>query len=91
MRARGSTPPPRVALAPATRSTPTSLRSPGHVSLVPKLPPPPQALIVAIFTLYTTKAYQILWIGGLSMVVQIAVVVKMEVRAAARGAGPAAV
>jgi hypothetical protein len=37
VRARGSTPPRRVALAPATRSSPTELRSPGHALLIKKL------------------------------------------------------
>ncbi|GIL70462.1 hypothetical protein Vretifemale_1204 [Volvox reticuliferus] len=37
-----------------------------------------QALIVAIFTLYTTKAYQIVWIGGLSMIAQVVVMIKLQ-------------
>ncbi|KAG2445775.1 hypothetical protein HXX76_000379 [Chlamydomonas incerta] len=36
------------------------------------------ALIVAIFTLYPTVVYQILWIGGLSILIQVIVVAKME-------------
>ncbi|KAG2484206.1 hypothetical protein HYH03_016941 [Edaphochlamys debaryana] len=36
-----------------------------------------QALIVAIFTLYPTVVYQILWIGGMSMITQAVVVFKM--------------
>ncbi|KAG2451434.1 hypothetical protein HYH02_004032 [Chlamydomonas schloesseri] len=37
-----------------------------------------QALIVAIFTLYPTVVYQILWIGGASILIQVIVVAKME-------------
>ncbi|GIL47273.1 hypothetical protein Vafri_4146 [Volvox africanus] len=37
-----------------------------------------QALIVAIFTLYTTKAYQIVWVGGLSMIAQVVVMAKLQ-------------
>ncbi|GLI58818.1 hypothetical protein VaNZ11_000581, partial [Volvox africanus] len=37
-----------------------------------------QALIVAIFTLYTTKAYQIVWVGGLSIIAQVVVMVKLQ-------------
>ncbi|EFJ50996.1 hypothetical protein VOLCADRAFT_103628 [Volvox carteri f. nagariensis] len=37
-----------------------------------------QALIVAIFTLYTTEAYQIVWIGGISIIMQVVVMFKLQ-------------
>lgn len=43
---------------------------------------------MAIFTLYPTVVYQILWIGGASILVQVIVVAKMEVRQEAVRPGP---